>query len=248
MGVIFSLASLLYFTGFCQMDSNWAIAQEFEPCFQGMDEASPRKAALLKATQSIREYLQGGMLPPTTKKPVNTFSRANPARKLKIVTQVKDRSYAFENDRIFCDIGLSQLKKNEYYNYLITADGHISYAILKDDWEFGVKHYHIAFGKPVVAAGALYFNSDDTVTYNLQSGTFSKILLSTYPILESELATAVKEFFKKEPGIKTVQFTASKFLPSNPPTQEEILRLCQSPWFTEKNADICSLELGNTKI
>lgn len=129
------------------------------------------------------------------------------------------------------------------YAYLITRDGKLVTGEVSDNFELGVKHANLADSREVVSAGELKVLSDGTYQYNLESGTFTKNMVSSMGVSQADMASrtdkALNAYFKS-PG----QYKNEILLPQTNPSLDTIRRACSSQPFLYVNLAACCKTVG----
>lgn len=144
---------------------------------------------------------------------------------------------------IFENTSVAALPRGERYTYVITADGKLTFGRVTNSLEYGVKHIHLANGKPVLVAGELTVRPDGTIAFNLESGSFTRQLIKRDQVSEEKLERRVKLILEQEPGAGRVERVPNdailKPVSKQPPTVEELARICGDAGFHYVNRWIC---------
>jgi hypothetical protein len=154
---------------------------------------------------------------------------------------ISDSAYSRKKNQIFDDVSLNQLPSDHTYTFVMTAEGEVSYGMITNNWEFGVKHLNIAGARKILVAGEVCFDHADHLTYNLLSGTFTRLILerNTLGMTEDDLKTAVEKVFSAQIGAGRFEYAAETHFPISPPDRKEHEELCQSPIFSAENPSFC---------
>ncbi|MCC7442308.1 MAG: hypothetical protein IT285_11780 [Bdellovibrionales bacterium] len=156
------------------------------------------------------------------------------------VSTLADREYAVAAGRIFDDVSPATLSPGRY-TYVITSDGRMSFGLVDDVWEFGSKHLNIANGRPVIAAGELQVTPGGRMSFNLESGTFTRHLIAGGRTSTTSMSASVEAVFAREVGSSNVQYVGeSIFRGLRVPSAAELARLCASALFLLHNAAMCN--------
>lgn len=149
-----------------------------------------------------------------------------PFGKARVVQSVEDRKFAVQRGLIRENVPVESLEKGKSYTYVITADGSVVYGQVDNAFEYGVKHIQLANGRPVVGAGELRVNADGTISFNLESGSFSRSLIQQKGVSEAELQKRVQAVLQNN-GAAQLEYTKSTLLPKDPPNRAELTELCR---------------------
>jgi hypothetical protein len=195
----------------------------------------------MQRAQVIRSEFPPGS-PSRTKTTSSMSNRPHPnGVNLPLQAVVEDGAYGRRMGLVFDDVSPGQLRQGRY-TYVITQDGSVSFGLVEDSWEFGVKHLHIAAGRPVVAAGELEVTAQGSLRFNTESGTFTRQLVAQ-GVTEDQLAQRVQNVFSREVGAQRVQRVGNGEIlqPGSrvPPTRERIAQLCATPEFRASNGHLC---------
>jgi|GEM_PF-5216887 len=152
-----------------------------------------------------------------------------------------DINYAQSQKRVFDNSKITTLPRSHYYTYVLTAYGEVSYGLVNDVWEYGVKHFHIARLRPIVAAGELFIDANGQVTFNLESGTFTKNIIQMKHVPQKEIELGVQRLFVDELGNPDlVRYTDRVlFQQLDLPSLREKQKLCGFKHFTNHNPNFC---------
>jgi hypothetical protein len=131
------------------------------------------------------------------------------------------------------------------YTYIIREDGTMAFGQVDNTWEVGVKHMHLAGDDKVVAAGEVIRNVDGSVTFNLESGTFTRKIKqysnpNNNPDIDIQtdtyLGDRVQRIFDNEVGPgKSIRTEESLFKDLKNPSPEDLLEYCKNPTFRKFN-------------
>ncbi len=173
---------------------------------------------------------------------------------------IDDLNYANENGIIYSDINPASLPIG-IYTFVFNQRGHFRLGKVEDRLEHGAKHFILANGDRIVAAGEMRVEEiSDTernkkrrqLTYNIFSGTFSPHLINKYldnngrPAAEKKLQRAVVSLFNiLDSSALFVRNQLIAELPS--PSFEKMEQLCVREEFCRFNSQICEFyELPET--
>lgn len=135
--------------------------------------------------------------------------------------------------RIFDNVAPSDLPPGNY-TYVITETGDISYGLVTDGLEFGVKHLHIAQGRRIAVAGEVRIGPNRELTYNELSGTFTNQAINQAQRAgttgyQNSLLRLARDFFNTDPNAAGVTRTERTLFPephNNQPTANDIRQMC----------------------
>ncbi len=151
----------------------------------------------------------------------------------------KDIAFSESQGRIFRDVPIRSLPRNQFYTFVIKQKGSIAFGQVKNGWEVGSKHLHISEGEVVMAAGEIHINSSGEVTFNLLSGTFTQKIIQKGHSTGQEMKENVTKIFSSE--VEKVTFIEAVLLPSGPPTSEELALIQKFKPFMQNNPDLASI-------
>jgi hypothetical protein len=159
-------------------------------------------------------------------------STGSPGR---FINAMEDTAYGRRAGRVFDDVSPASLPRGKRYTYVITEDGRMSFGMVEDSFEFGVKHMHIAGGRPVLVAGELEVAANGSLRFNLESGTFTRHILEGGGVTENVLAGRVQNILSREVGSSNVTRVGGSDIlvpySNTPPSAAELARLCASAEF-----------------
>ncbi len=163
-----------------------------------------------------------------------------------VVFRMEDRDFAVANNLIRENPNLGSLERGASYNYVVLDDGTVVVGKVSDDLEFGVKHLHLANGRPVTVAGELKVGMDGKLTYNLNSNTFMNPLIREGGSTEAGARKAFEAIVKDQIGV-IPSFETSTLLPHGPPSTIQLDELCAGH-FLNSNVGLCGLlGIGQSK-
>jgi hypothetical protein len=144
-----------------------------------------------------------------------------------------DIQVARAQGRVFDNVAPSDLPPGNY-TYVITETGDISYGLVTDGLEFGVKHLHIAQGRRIAVAGEVRVGPNRELTYNELSGTFTNQAINEAQQAgttgyQNSLLRLARDFFNADPnaaGITRTERTLFPEPPNNQPTANDIRQMC----------------------
>lgn len=159
-----------------------------------------------------------------------------------VVYNLADREYAIKAGLLYEGMSIDQLPKGRRYSYVILENGTQVFGHVDNGFEFGVKHGHLANGRPVFVAGEVDIDATGNITYNLLSGTFTeKIIANSKKGTHAEtenLRTKVKYIFGSETK-NQVQYTDEVLLSKELPDGDLKRRYCLFPEFLKDNKHWC---------
>lgn len=156
---------------------------------------------------------------------------------------VGDREYAIANKKLFEGVkSVHDLPHGNSYTYVVKEDGSMVFGLAEDGWEFGVKHAHLANGDRIVAAGEVTVRGPKDFTWNLESGSFTRKLVESGKTSMDQLKGQMEKLFQSKWG-SSGQYTDDILLRSDPPTPDNLRKLCASDLFRALNGGICK-DLG----
>lgn len=159
-------------------------------------------------------------------------------------TPFSSRKMAKSEGRIIDTISpLSTPLKPGSYTYVISRDGSLSLGRVEDNFEYGVKHVHLAEGREIVSAGEIKVNPDGSILFNNESGTFVPALFSNgvKPDELSQRSAEALQHYLQRP-VKYDEDTP--LLPREGPTLKRMQELCTHDAFCESNYASCLQLLG----
>jgi hypothetical protein len=141
-----------------------------------------------------------------------------------------DISVARAQGRVFDNIAPSELPPGNY-TYVITETGEVSFGLVTDGLEFGVKHVHIAQGRRIAVAGEVRVGANRELTYNELSGTFTSEAIKNANKAgrtgyASELNDLARRFFDRDPNSSGVTRVGETVFPNEQPSANDIRRMC----------------------
>ncbi len=148
-----------------------------------------------------------------------------------IIYTLADREFARSRGKLYEGVLPSSLPRGKSYTYVILEDGSMVFGEVENGLEFGVKHFHLANGRRVKAAGELRIAADGSYEVNLLSGTFSKPLVDFYGVPERDLESRVLSVFNSDAKMGEGVVVKNDLLPSRAPTVSEFEQICSSPVF-----------------
>jgi biotin-(acetyl-CoA carboxylase) ligase len=148
--------------------------------------------------------------------------------RVRFTHRVSDVEYARRAGRVFDDVSPTSLPPGNY-TYVITKDGRMSFGRVDDGLEFGVKHMHIADGRPVVMGGELKVGADGSLIYNELSGTYTMgIMRENSPGYGRGMQRMAQGIFEDAAGdASKVRRTSESVFPNVRPSSEEYRNLCR---------------------
>jgi hypothetical protein len=117
-------------------------------------------------------------------KPANVTINGKPALFYFSVTE--SRNYGLLNRQLFEDVHPNALPPG-VYSFVITSEGHVVFGQVANHFEYGAKHFTLANGRSVVAAGEMRIEGGQPTEYNLLSGTY------TYRLTHEPAVTTITE-------------------------------------------------------
>jgi predicted Ser/Thr protein kinase len=90
----------------------------------------------------------------------------------RVVYSLEDRQIAESAGIIFENVPGKKIPPGQY-TFVILEDGTVVLGKISNDLEFGVKHFHLANGRPVQVAGEVVIDNAGNYIFNLQSGTYT---------------------------------------------------------------------------
>ena len=145
-----------------------------------------------------------------------------------------DIAVARRQGRVFDNVAPSDLPPGNY-TYVITDTGEVSFGLVTDGLEFGVKHVHIAQGRRVAVAGEVRIGPNKEITYNELSGTFTNQAIQLARQggqigYDEELLNLARRFFETDPNGASVTRTRESVFPgppNNQPRPNDIRHMCE---------------------
>jgi hypothetical protein len=204
-------------------------------------DAPPAKFTTAQRSANIDEAFGTGH-PTATAPPQTMNSRINPntGNRANFFNDINFRNIAVRNGKIFDDVPISSLPKGKSYTFVITEDGRMSFGMIDDAWEVGVKHMHIANGRPVMGAGEIKVLPNGKIEYNTMSGTFTRQIVAKNPGITDELMEKrIRHVLTKEMGPGNVTRGGDNLFPVNGPTSSDLRALCQQSEFLSWNKHFC---------
>ncbi len=148
------------------------------------------------------------------------------------------RQIAVQEGRIYEGVSLADLPKNETYTYVVLEDGTRVYGRSDSTIELGTKHYQLADGRKVVAAGEVYTGING-VEYNLLSGSFMSDVAIKEPETFLRIQREMEYIFSKEaPGAQYADINLIKAANGNA-SRQYFRKYCDHPLFAKENEHIC---------
>ena len=108
---------------------------------------------------------------------------------------LNDRKVAEDIGIVYENVPHTSLKKGQGYTYVLLNDGSLIFGEIHDGLEFGVKHLHLANGRPVKAVGEIFIDESGRYLFNLESGSFTKVLIKKYRANEGLLREQMHDVF-----------------------------------------------------
>jgi hypothetical protein len=185
------------------------------------------------------EFFQNCAASMYTHKVRKTVSVLN-GEKYKIYVSEDENMYGIGQRRVHDNPeSLDKLPRNSHFTFVITDSGQHRYGKVIDGWEVGVKHVNIAQGEDCCCAGELKISRRGHITFNLNSGTFTKELVETGRASMDDLARRTQDFFKTL-TTKRITYTKDVILPARMPTIEELRKLRKLKHFARRNELLCT--------
>ena len=91
------------------------------------------------------------------------------------VSPFTDRDFAIANSLIYEGVSPSSLPRQRTYTFIILDDGTAVFGEVNTALEFGTKHFQLANGRPVKAAGELHIAENGVYHYTSDGTTFWQI-------------------------------------------------------------------------
>jgi hypothetical protein len=124
------------------------------------------------------------------------------------VQNMELREIAIREGRIFRNISPQDLPRGKSFTFVVTDAGDVIYGQADSVLELGTKHFQLANGAKVVAAGEVKTGTE--VTYNLMSGTFMKELMRENPEVVPKLKENLERIFGQ--GGRAARYTPTDIL------------------------------------
>ncbi len=138
---------------------------------------------------------------------------------------LNDRKVAEDIGIVYENVPHTLLKKGQGYTYVLLNDGSLIFGEIHDGLEFGVKHLHLANGRPVKAAGEIFIDESGRYLFNLESGSFTKVLIKKYRANEGLLREQMHDVFYRYFGQDGNHLKAVINRPEHP-SLDELADLC----------------------
>lgn len=124
------------------------------------------------------------------------------------------------------------------YTVIITREGKLVTGKVKNQFELGVKHADLAYGKEAVVGGELKIFSDGRYQFNLESGSITRSLMSRNKVPKDDLKIKLESslnHFLGRPG----QYTDEILLSQKSPSLDDLRKVCKMKEFYLFNEVAC---------
>ncbi len=132
------------------------------------------------------------------------------------------------------------------YTWVVRSDGSMSFGRVRNQLEFGVKHFHIAdngTGVPVMGAGEIRVLPDGSFDYNFLSGTYTmgnhRQMLGRDPGAAQGYLDRLGQTVEAFMGRRGREVGNQAILEGDPPSLQEMRRYCRNQYFRNVNPDLC---------
>ena len=182
--------------------------------------------------------------------------------KAELFTSLADIDYSTSHGKVLHNHALSELPPGRYA-FVITVDNQISYGLIEDEWQIGVKHFQIATNRKVMLGGELWLNSPEgnsgSVYFKLPSdlNTFADNvgLNQSTAIMEQCTSVVIKALIMNDLTSTNYRYDPKTVQPHPLGSRgedekivvERVAEFCQFPHFKGLNPFICSYYIPWTR-
>jgi hypothetical protein len=117
-----------------------------------------------------------------------------------ITQDISQVAVAEREGRVFVNPDIFALPDGDY-TFILTEEGDLEFGLIENDIEIGVKHFQLAKGRALFAAGE-FTKHDGKMRLSIKSGTFSRHLKRMAGYSESKTMHRIEKAFRKLWGVE----------------------------------------------